>query len=553
MTVRPAFRYRTVIRKGTPLAATWLATVAVIALAGIGQLTWAAAAAVLVAAWIWLGRTRAHRSPEFGARAAVLATLTLTAAAASPVPLLAAGVGAALLVAVMAEPSVSGLLEPRLTAFRLNVPRTALSRLREPLFHGSCGGVVILAAGTAGVPGAIWIPLGVLWLAAMLAASALLLVRNRRHLPEHEVHGALTEYGVDYYLYFSGRPEGAYQLQMWLPYLARAQRRGVLLIRERMFLPRALEITDLPIVLAESVESLEYVLSTGRAAFYVNNAAKNADGVRHRQVRHVHLGHGDSEKPASYAATTSMFDQIFVAGQAGVDRFAQHQVVVAREKFALVGRPQVENIDVAATSTRPERPIVLYAPTWRGVLADMQLSSLDAGLAIVRALHEAGARVMFRPHPFSDRDAASRMLITQIDEELATHPDAGHLSSHDTAPLSIFECMNQSELLLTDVSSVASDYLYSNKPFALTYRGDAEEVRSSYPIARAAELVELGTGLQTSISEWLSTDRFADQRAEVRRYYLGPWAAEGYAEVFVEAVRRAIDLGPLEHPGAHGE
>lgn len=552
MTVRPASRYRRVIGKATPLAVTWVSTVAVIALAGIGQPTWAAAVAALTTAWIWFGRTRAHRSPELGARAALIATLAVSATASSPVPILAAGVGAALLVAAMAEPSVSGLLEPRLTAHRLNVPKTVLGRLREPLFHGSCMGVLILAADAAGVPDVIWIPLGVLWVVTMLAASALLLVRNRRHRPEHEVQRAIAEYGVDYYLYFSGRPEAAYQLQMWLPYLARAQRRGVLLIREPMFLPRALEITELPIVVAESVESLEYVLNSGRAVFYVNNAAKNADGVRYRQVRHIHLGHGDSEKPASYAATTSMFDQIFVAGQAGVDRFAQHRVDVPREKFELVGRPQVENIEVASSPSRSPRPLVLYAPTWRGVLADMRLSSLDAGVAIVRALHEAGAQVMFRPHPFSDRDAASRVLITQIDEELAAHPEAGHLSSHDTAGLSIFECINRSELLLTDVSSVASDYLYSNKPFALTYRGDAEDVRSSYPIARAAELVDLDAGLRSSIEGWLSADRFAEQRTEIRRYYLGPWEAEGYAEVFVRAVRASIELGPLDHRGPHG-
>ena len=108
----------------------------------------------------------------------------------------------------------------------------------------------------------------------------------------------------------------------------------------------------------ESVEPIERtIVPTLGAIFYVNNAAKNVDGTRYQQVVHVHLGHGDSDKPASYASSTTMFDRIFVAGQAGVDRFASHGVLTHEEKFVLVGRPQVEAIDV--------RPAGAALPPWR--------------------------------------------------------------------------------------------------------------------------------------------------------------------------------------------
>jgi hypothetical protein len=308
-------------------------------------------------------------------------------------------------------------------------------------------------------------------------------------------------------------------------------------IRDARFLATALAMTDLPVVLARSVESLEYVVvpSVG-ALFYVNNDSKNTNGVRYAGVTHVHLGHGDSDKPASYAATTAMFDRIFVAGQAGVDRFADHGVLVPKEKFVLVGRPQVEGIEVREAGTGlPDAPVVLYAPTWRGSLEDSLFGSLRAGERIVRALLDAGATVAFRPHPYSRRDAESRALITRIDAVLAAEPGRSHQPSASTAGLSIFDCINASDALVTDISSVASDYLYSNKPFAITDPA-VLDLRATYPVARAATLLPLDGGdLAGPVAELLGTDSRAVERAEVRTYYLGDWPPERYADVFVDA------------------
>ena len=279
-----------------------------------------------------------------------------------------------------------------------------------------------------------------------LAVAALQLVAIRRHAPEKAVQAALQAYAPRYCLYFNGTPFASYQVKMWLPYLQRTGANGVLVIRDPRFLATARSMSALPVVLARSVESLEYVIvpSVG-AVFYVNNDAKNANGVRYASVTHVHLGHGDSDKPASYAAITSMFDRIFVAGRAGVDRFAQHGVLVPPEKFVLVGRPQVEGIEVRSPEAAlPSSPVVLYAPTWRGSLEDSLFGSLRFGERIVQALIAAGATVMFRPHPYSRRDAESRALIARIDAALAADAGRPHVQSAPCAERSIFDCINAS-------------------------------------------------------------------------------------------------------------
>lgn len=108
--------------------------------------------------------------------------------------------------------------------------------------------------------------------------------------------------------------------------------------------------------------------------------------------------------------------------------------------------------------------------------------------------------------------------------------------------MSVFECMNASDALVGDISSVVSDYLYSNKPIALAHHGGAD-VLAEYPIARGTYLMPVDGDLTAPLRDLLGPDPKAAERAAVRTYYLGPWPAEGYADVFVDAARDAIRDG----------
>ena len=542
-----ASRYQRIAAQALPLVGIWLATVVVAWFLLLGANGAAAVLAVLLLGFLWWRQDRFGNGAQAGTHASALSAVLLTLGFVSTLPdLVLATCAAALFASAMSAPLVENQLRPRLEAYRLPghlVPPVA--RIRNPVFKAAAAGGVPLAAGAAGLMPS-WL-VAVVVLVVLLAGAATAgyqLLRRRRHRADREVHTALLAHRPDFYLYYSGRPEGAYQLQMWLPYLERTGARGAVLIRERQFLDTALAITTLPVLLAESVEPIERTIVPSLGAiFYVNNAAKNVDGTRYQQVVHVHLGHGDSDKPASYASSTTMFDRIFVAGQAGVDRFASHGVLAPAEKFVLVGRPQVEAIDVRpAGASLPQRPVVLYAPTWRGVLADMQLSSLASGEAIVSALLAAGAAVIFRAHPYARRDAESRVLVTRIDALLSASSTGGHLLSEQAGALSIFECMNASDALVGDVSSVVSDYLYSNKPIALAHRA-GDHLEAEYPLARATCLLPVDGDLAAGIRDLLAEDAKAAQRGAVRTYYLGPWAPEAYAQVFVDACRDAIRAG----------
>ena len=77
--------------------------------------------------------------------------------------------------------------------------------------------------------------------------------------------------------------------------------------------------------------SLDATITPGlTTVFYVNNGLKNTHYIERRELAHIWLNHGDSEKPACFNPVHAIYDRIFAAGQAGIDRYARHGVTSRR-------------------------------------------------------------------------------------------------------------------------------------------------------------------------------------------------------------------------------
>lgn len=525
------------------LVGAWLLVAATIALQALpsGDLagSWAAAGVFGLFGWLaWFGTPDRFVAPRAALVAGVGVRVGL-ATGGDPALILVAGM---LLVATLADPAVAQL-------FRVVVAAHNLAGVPDPVVGGG--------------PFARWVsPLGVLlvlwqrlslggWLLALLSLVTLVAVAGwtltrargiRVRGGVERVGAALRDYRPRFAVYFSGKPDGAYQVAMWLPYLERTGCRYLVIVRDEAALPVLGAVTEAPVVFVRSLEAHQHVMvdSLG-AVFYVNNEPRNVNGVRFLGVTHVHLGHGDSDKPASYSPTFAMFDRVFVAGQAAIDRFAAHGVMVPQEKFVIVGRPQAEAIECLPDGSRPSVRAVLYAPTWRGGLKDMALGSLGVGEAIVAGLLSRGVQVWFRPHPYSWRDPRAVAWIAAIDGLLAAAGN-GCRPSGATATRSITECFNATDALVTDVSSVATDYLATRKPLAIVdLAGDSAACRRAHPVARVAYLLSPPDGLAAGLDALLGPDPLAGAREAARRHYLGDAPADGHADLFVAAAREAID------------
>ncbi|GAA2867834.1 hypothetical protein GCM10020220_066520 [Nonomuraea rubra] len=98
-----------------------------------------------------------------------------------------------------------------------------------------------------------------------------------------------------------------------------------------------------------------------------------------------------------------VYDEVWVAGPAGRDRYRRAKVGVRDENIHEVGRPQLQGISTEGPGLPYQT--VLYAPTWEGLERRPvpHLADHHGALRIVRALldHRPPLRVIYKPHPLN--------------------------------------------------------------------------------------------------------------------------------------------------------
>ncbi|MGW0801804.1 CDP-glycerol glycerophosphotransferase family protein [Nonomuraea sp. NPDC002799] len=422
-----------------------------------------------------------------------------------------------------------------------------------PLFLGDARSVRFLYLDALPVLGAAFgavpatLGAGLALVAGALGALALMpYVRRATPLTDTarviEVVGEqVRKYDPEIILYFSGTPAAAYQARMWLPTLELVGRRAIVVLRERGMATH-LEPTTLPMLCIPSAADLMSFRSlySARLCLYVSNVGRNVHMLRIPTVRSAFLNHGDSDKEASFNPFSRVYDEVWVAGPAGRDRYRRAKVRVRDENIREVGRPQLEGISTEGPAL-PYRT-VLYAPTWEGWNDDLFHTSLiTMGPRIVRALldHRPALRVIYKPHPLTgtrDKSAirAHRKIVAMIETLELAKSKARHPSSvaAATSPIRhlvvtgrephLYDCFNECDLLVSDISSVVADFLASEKPYAVTNVAGLPEraFHERYPSTEAGVL--LGEDL-AGLADFLGgEDTLARARIKLRSYLFGP-------------------------------
>ncbi|GAA1089785.1 CDP-glycerol glycerophosphotransferase family protein [Nocardiopsis metallicus] len=232
----------------------------------------------------------------------------------------------------------------------------------------------------------------------------------------------LDTYRPEVIMYFSGSSDSTYQANMWLETLDRMPRRVLIVLRERAIAAQ-LAPTRIPVLCVPAATDLMALdFGPARVALYPANTGKNIHMLRNPVIKHVFIGHGDSDKIASINPYSKVYDEVWTAGRAGRDRYDLARVGVRTDEIVEVGRPQLDEIstDTAPNSVRT----VLYAPTWEGWTDEPGNTSLiDAGPTLIRALlaAEPKVRVLYKPHPFTgmrsaDARKAHRTIVSLIQD-----------------------------------------------------------------------------------------------------------------------------------------
>ncbi|MEQ7123603.1 CDP-glycerol glycerophosphotransferase family protein [Actinopolymorpha sp. B11F2] len=427
----------------------------------------------------------------------------------------------------------------------------------------------------------------------LLGFSALAMRRVTKPRLEAAVNRALDKVAPEVALYFGGAPQTLYQLEMWVETLERLDVPALLILRDRESL-RALGPTRIPVLCIEhGTVLMGQPLPQLRVAMYVAHSANNLHLLRRKGVRHVFIGHGDSDKAVTTNPFLKAYDEIWVAGPGGRERFRTAGLDIDDSRVLEIGRPQLDALVTTHREVQPDQLTVVYAPTWEGYGDEPHQSSLGScGATLVQLLlAEPDVRIIYRPHPLAgtrdpavvrahreildllgaqevpapvapaeayahardDLEVARSPVLTSRAEQLAalevwaakqlapytpalpyaadapeSTPEPVH-RGHVVAPgphFSVQACFAAADVLLSDVSSLITDFLASGRPYAVTNPAglSGAEFVGRYPSSRGGYLVDPdGHGLASLLAAGRgSADPAVDERTALREQLLGP-------------------------------
>jgi CDP-Glycerol:Poly(glycerophosphate) glycerophosphotransferase len=359
-------------------------------------------------------------------------------------------------------------------------------------------------------------------------------------------------------VYFCTGPDNLFQLEQWrLPLEHLARTRPTFVVVDQPDTGAALlERSTLPLAFAQGSGALERLVDERdvRVVLYVNQVERNFRMLRFAGPVHVQLGHGESDKAYSVSNQHKAYDLTFVGGPAGRDRLgAALRGFDADLRTVGVGRPQLDHGYPGAPAwTRDSGLRVLYAPTWEGDRPSVAYSSLVShGVELVQALvADPGVRVVYRPHPrtglasprYAEADRAVRAVLARDGDR--------HGGRHlvDTGAYGWQWAF--ADACVTDVSSVAYDWLATGKPLVVTEPTSTQAYR---PASRLLdELAMLPASAAGSVRDVLRVRGLGDVPgaktepdpllAELSAYYFGETGERASTRRFEDAVGAAWTL-----------
>ncbi|SNT65899.1 CDP-Glycerol:Poly(glycerophosphate) glycerophosphotransferase [Asanoa hainanensis] len=478
-----------------------------------------------------------------------------------------------------------------LAELRIPAPPGQLLRLIDPGVErfGTSAIAVAVAATAATDRPAVAISTAVTVLTGETACAVALSahVRRNKHLANRRsvidvIRRQVESFQPRLMLYALSHPTDRIHVAMWLPVFERLPMPTIIVMRDReisyLIEEDSFELNppSCPLLVGASFGDLRAVMPQDVAiTFFPSGLMDNYLVAAHLpSSRLVLLNHGDSDKNSSASRADLLYDQVWVAGRIGRERYLRAPFHLDEDRIVEIGRPQLAGL--SATTRRnwntPFGMTVLYAPTWEAWNADNNYSSLaERGTAIIDALlaHPTELRVWFKPHPktgfFSEQarrardDISQRLEAANASAPPSAAPEQPHRTITDSQRM-LHEYFDEVDLLITDVSGVASDFVATQRPFAMVNMTSHtnDEFRHNFPVAAGAYIIgrtanDVGDFIDACMRSY-PDDPLADARRDLANSLLG----SDYQDSFPRFELAANDLlnsgrmGLRDHPAHEG-
>ncbi|WP_081136797.1 CDP-glycerol glycerophosphotransferase family protein [Halomonas sp. BC2] len=391
------------------------------------------------------------------------------------------------------------------------------------------------------------------WLCALVYESSELegiAIRQLRELGEHKqpYQRQLSNYtipsvstikkdGVQIVLYVSGLEKVGYQANMWIPVLEKLSQPAAIVIREKRIAEELIQ-TRLPIYFMQSMRDVENLEEADvKVVLYPANTQKNIHTLRFHRMQHYFINHGESDKVVNQSKFLMAYDKLLVAGPLAERRLKEADLPLRDGQVVHVGRPQVELLLQQVNQPTTNIQTILYAPTWEGFVEEANYASVsEFGYEMLQQLAKNKAlKVLFKPHPYTGYNKSGQCGY-YLEKMIALCGQHNNLEYIETSQ-GIHRYMNQSDMLITDISSVLNEYLYTQKPIVLcNVQGHSQTaLEQQFPSSKAAYLLDGGLDVTAVLEEIVRGDEKYEARKLTCDDSLGRFS-ESYMQRFDNVV-----------------
>lgn len=259
-----------------------------------------------------------------------------------------------------------------------------------------------------------------------------------------------------------------HHLKIWYPYFVESKIKFMIVVRTmEAFIGMQREYPEANIVYAKNksdIDDLFLAFPTILACFYTSNTGNNFHLLYKTHIKHIFIGHGDSDKTSSAHKFFRVYDENWVAGDAHIDRIINAGFELNGLQNIKVGRPTLSNI-LKQTKIEWRGRFqgvmrVLYLPTWEGYLQEQDYSSLENlkdNLLLMQQIENI--EICLKMHPFSGKRSEKFLDFERGLEEYKVKiiPRTKVLENY----------IGLSNLFVCDISAVVSECLAANAPIFL--------------------------------------------------------------------------------------
>ncbi|TLJ10694.1 hypothetical protein FEK47_15085 [Escherichia sp. E3659] len=264
----------------------------------------------------------------------------------------------------------------------------------------------------------------------------------------------------------------AYQIDMWVDVFMSSGEPFAILTRNIELYQWAIrKYPYLNIVYAKRPVDVDAVLNNLPwlyAIYYTSNTGNLIHTLKHNKFKHIFLGHGDSDKAASAHKFFRVYDEIWVAGQAHIDRFKNANLEIRHLHFVKVGRPNLKKIIQDAMrefscENESKNNTIVYLPTWEGVYEENNYSSARLSPVFLSQISQkTNSKIVAKFHPLTGtRDRSMSQLYTALNDTFA---DCPYMLTVTDSTYSIPKLVTEGDFFICDISAVVSECISSLRP-----------------------------------------------------------------------------------------